>query len=180
LLDLSEQESGNSIDVLNTLLSEASTKPVEHVPDDGKVLECLEGLSIDLAQRWKGALFALRPDNPEAARHFCTSSREILSELLDLFAPDKDVVAEDPSCDRIQHSSKPTRRSKINYLLTVKGIDDADLAEFVEADLDNFFDLFGVFNAATHGESGRHNYSTLKTVKRRVEGGIMFLSALAA
>lgn len=38
--------------------------------------------------RWKGALFSLSPTNPDAAQHFCTSAREVLTSMLDIAAPD--------------------------------------------------------------------------------------------
>lgn len=84
LLDLAEGEAANSVAVLNALQQEAE-------PDTGEDDELLRmsslagelsDLSPDLHARWTGALFALSPRNPDAARHFCTSSREILTSIL--------------------------------------------------------------------------------------------------
>ncbi|WP_312794617.1 hypothetical protein [Tianweitania sp.] len=38
-------------------------------------------------------MYALNPVNTDAARHFCTSVREIFTEILDRWADDKAVVA---------------------------------------------------------------------------------------
>jgi hypothetical protein len=41
-------------------------------------------------------LFVLSPNNPDAARHFCTIAREVLTSLLDIAAPDSSVLASNP------------------------------------------------------------------------------------
>ena len=42
----------------------------------------LLGIDADFDARWHGALFSLNPANPDAARHFCTSSRELIDQVL--------------------------------------------------------------------------------------------------
>lgn len=54
----------------------------------------------DLVDRWTGALFSLSPRNPDAARHFCTSTREVLIAMIDHAAPDSGVTTADSECDR--------------------------------------------------------------------------------
>lgn len=179
LLELSEQEAANSLDVAAALVSEETPAVVEGEDTlrGSAISEELHGLSSDLDDRWRGALFALHPHNPDAARHFCTSAREIIDGILDLTAP-KGVVGEAvQACDRT-HDGSPTRRSRIRYLLTRRGVLEAE--EFVEQDLDNIVGLFGVFNAGTHGPAGRFVLQELVAVKRRVEDGIRFLMRLAA
>ena len=100
--------------------------------------------------------------------------------MLDVVAPDADVMSADPGCERQQHNSKPTRRAKIEHLLRTKGIVSDKAAIFVEVDVANILDLFGTFNAATHGPAGRHDLTLLKVIKDRVKGGILFLAGLAA
>ena len=117
VLDLSERETANSLDVTNRLLT---TEPdvVEYSDglDDAPLGDELRSISADLDHRWKGAVFALDPRNPDAARHFCTSAREILTEILEIKAPDAEVITCLPYCDKTKHG-KPTRRSKIEYFL---------------------------------------------------------------
>ena len=50
---------------------------------------------------------------------------------------------------------------------------------FVENDVDDILQLFKVFNEATHGTAGKHAFSKLQAIRQRVEGGIMFLAAVA-
>ena len=50
---------------------------------------------------------------------------------------------------------------------------------FVEKDIDDILQLFHVFNEATHGPAGKHGFAKLQSIRQRVEGGIMFLAAVA-
>lgn len=172
-----EQENANSIATANMLdnqSEEASTTPL----NDTRISDQLEYFSLDLDKRWKGALYSLSPSNPDAARHFCTSSREIFSDLLELKASDKDVFAKYPESDRTDRGNT-TRRWKIKYLLSKKGIVSEDAEDFVEKDINNILELFHTLSDGTHGEAGKYNEVKLSAVKKRVEDGIIFLSNIA-
>lgn len=179
LVALSERESGNSIAVTETLLDAApGDLPQRAAAEDTGIIDYLSGFSEDLCDRWRGAVFALNPVNPDAGRHFCTSAREIFTEILERWAQDDEVFAADPDCQRTPQG-KPTRRAKIAYLLARKNAATAEMIGFVDTDVDNIVQLFGVFNEATHGEAGRHGFAKLHAIRQRVEGGIMFLAAVA-
>lgn len=176
LLALSEKEASNSANVADALTSDAPLTPEQM--DDSGILEYLSGFSEDLCDRWKGALFALNPMNTDAARHFCTSVREIFTEILEKWADNADVIAADPNYDRTPNGT-PSRRAKIRYLLRLKGADSPEMLGFVEKDIDDILQLFHVFNEATHGAAGKHGFAKLQSIRQRVEGGIMFLAAIA-
>jgi hypothetical protein len=176
---LAEQESRNSLSVMDALIGGQDDSESQEPEEDSGIIESLKSLSDDLCNRWQGAVFALHPNNPDAARHFCTSVREVFTEILEIMAPDGDVTLALPDCFRTQQG-KPTRRSKIIYLLRRKGVVSDEIEDFVEADINNVVELFTVFNEATHGKAGRHDFGTLKKIKKRVEGGIMFLASIAA
>lgn len=112
LADLAEVETANSAHVTNTLLGGAVD---DATAKDTSLTDELSTLSEDLDHRWRGALFALNPRNPDAARHFCTSAREIIVKMIDLKAPDGAVLEARPSCNKVD--GKPARREKIGYLL---------------------------------------------------------------
>lgn len=177
LVALSEREADNSAIVTETLLADEPVAPPQG--GDNGVLEYLAGFSNDLCDRWRGALFSLHPQNPDAGRHFCTSAREIFTEILERSAPNEDVIAADPSCERMPNSTVPSRRSKLRFLLSRKGADNPQMVGFVEKDIDDVLRLFRVFNEATHGAAGKHGLAKLQTIRQRVEGGIMFLAAVA-
>lgn len=174
LLDLSEREAANSASVMNVLQGENP----EHQQDDqftsSGINMILAQLSSDFRDRWRGALFALNPSNPDAARHFCTSSREILTAILEGHATNDAVQATLSNCDLTQEG-KPTRRSRIRFLLHRNGISDDALTDFVENDIDNVVQLFNVFNRATHGPAGNFSQSQLQVIRTRVEDAISFL-----
>jgi hypothetical protein len=176
ILAAAERESNNSAAVAFALNSDVS-EPAESEQDTG-ILDYLSDLSQDLCDRWRGALFALNPANADAARHFCTSVREIFTEILNRWAQDEDVIAADADCERTQQGT-PSRRAKIRFLLKRRGADSPEMLGFVEKDIDDILHLFPVFNKATHGETGTLSFASLKALKQRVEGGIMFLATIA-
>ena len=178
--DLSEQETANSLAVLNALSGQTpdtDSAPTEAMRNTMVTTE-LSSVSQDLDMRWRGALYALSPDNPDATRHFCTSAREIFTRFLEMSAPDAIVFKEMPASDTTQ-DGRPTRRSRIKMLLGRKGMLDEELEDFVTRDVDNILDLFAVFNDGTHGSAGKFAMHELAAVKKRVEDGIMFLASIA-
>lgn len=177
LLALSEKEANNSAIVAEALLAD-EPNAAESAQDTG-ILEYLSGFSQDLCDRWRGALFSLNPTNPDAGRHFCTSVREIFTEILDKWADNQDVLDADPNCELTPNKTAPTRRAKIRYLLKRKGADTPEMLGFVEKDIDDILQLFHVFNEATHGAAGKHGFARLQNIRQRVEGGIMFLASVA-
>jgi hypothetical protein len=173
LADLAEAETANSARVANALLGNAID---DEELEDTALTDELSSLSADLDQRWRGALFALSPRNPDAARHFCTSSREVIIQMIDLRAPDAAVLATNPGA-RLP-DGRVVRREKINYLLGQYGANHASLGNFVDADIDDVMNLFKVFNSSTHGDAGKLDLSALRALKVRVEGAVRFLSTV--
>jgi hypothetical protein len=180
VLDLTEREAANSAGLMNALLGGAADAAAEIIPNatESPLTPFLSSISADLAGRWRGALYALSPQNPDAARHFCTSAREVIATILTLKAPDDAVAAALPDCERTPERGTPTRRAKIRYFLHRKGMASPDLESFVEADMDNVVELFGVFNQGTHGSAGTFDLPQLQAIRRRVEDALTFLAGL--
>lgn len=177
-LDRSEKENANSLALSNALDSEygdseASQSDLLRTEID----EILQELSPELSNRWKGALFSLNPDNPDAARHFCTSAREVFIQILDINAPDEKVIESSPDCEKTSQG-QPTRKEKIKYLLGRSGILAEEAVIFVDEDVKNVLSLFRVFNDGTHGSSGRFGIDKLLAIKNRVEDGISYLASI--
>ena len=149
LADLAEAETANSTRVVNTLVGEAEKGVDNRELAETCLTDELSSLSADLDQRWQGALFALSPHNPDAARHFCTSSREVVIQMLDLKAADRDVLATMPNCQKTKEG-KPTRKAKIMYLLDRIGASEESLRAFIERGIDDVLELFSVFNSGAH------------------------------
>lgn len=176
ILDLIEREQANSLITANVIQNEDfSFENTEDIEIGNKLMD----VSEDLNNRWRGAVFALNPENPDAARHFCTSTREIFTEFIELKAPDKDVLEHNPDCEKTPQRKTPTRRAKIIYMMRNTDI-DSRVADFAEADITNILELFHVLSDGTHGEAGRYEYEKLVQVKKRVEQGINFLCEISA
>ena len=85
-LDLAEQEAANSVGVVNALLAPEESQTASPLQETA-ITDEVAVISQDLDARWRGALFALNSQNPDAARHFCASSREIFAQILEVTAP---------------------------------------------------------------------------------------------
>jgi hypothetical protein len=178
LFDLAQGEAANSVAVLNVLDGAAPiSSPTDELQlQDNLIVGELDDFALDLRQRWAGALFSLDPRNPDAARHFCTSSREILGAILEAEAPDTAVFSVAPDAPRTPQG-RPTRRARIGYCLGRRGRDLASLSDFIDDDIANVVDLFQTFNDGAHGSAGHFTVAELLTVKVRVEDAIRFLHA---
>lgn len=173
LADLAESETANSAAAANALHG----GDAEELPEATVITDELLTISEDLDNRWRGALFSLNTRNPDAARHFCTSAREILTRVIDQEAPDNAVLDAVPDCEKLK-SGKPVRRAKISYLLAKSGADYESLREFVDTDVDDVVQLINLFNDGTHGEAGVFDLSALRALKQRVEGAIRLLTSI--
>ena len=179
-LDLSEKENANSLEVSNVLESdlgqEQRTTDLSSLRRT-EISSMLESISPDLNNRWEGALFSLNSQNPDAARHFCTSAREVFVQILDKYAPDEAVLRVFPDCETTD-KCVPTRKEKIRYLLKRTGITENAAVNFVDENVKNILELFRVFNDGTHGSSGKFSINQLMTIKTRVEDGITYLFSI--
>lgn len=174
LYDLIEQENANNLVVANTLNNPNDTAEIEGSLNDSMIGDKLKILSPDLNDRWNGALYSLNPKNPDATRHFCTSSREIFTDIFDNYAHDEEVFNMFPNCDKTERGNA-TRRWKIKYFLNKKGIELKGAEEFINNDIDNILELYHILSDGTHGYAGRYTFIQLKAIKKRVEDGILFL-----
>ena len=180
LANLAERDTSNSIHVLNTLIGDNSNQTsVITETTNARISANLAKLSPDLGDRWLGAIYALNPDNPDAARHFCTSSREIIANIIDGQAPDDEVRAMIPDCE-ITPQGSPTRRSKIEYCLIRRGNVTASLEGFIDANIRDLTVLFRDLNAGSHGPAGKFSPSQLAAIKTRVEDAIGFVCEIVS
>lgn len=179
LLDLPEQENTNSLMLYNSLTgNDEDDGQTEQDLGRTAIEEMLHEANPEYGNRWMGAIFALNPGNPDAARHFCSSSREICAGMLDIYAPDHEVLSFD-SRDLTQ-DGRPTRRSKIQFLLHRKSITDSTFQNFVVEDMNNVLQLFHELNSGTHGPAGTFGIPQLLKLKKRVEDSIVFIASIAS
>ena len=175
LSDLAERDTANSVSVLNNLLEPVESPQSAYDELTGsKITETLTNISPELSDRWAGAIFALHPGNPDAARHFCTSSREIITGMLDIGAPNSEVLARFPDC-QVTQEGRPTRRARVLYCLDRKGITNDALESFIDTNSNDLGVLFNDLNAGAHGPAGKFSPPQLAAIKTRVEDAIDFM-----
>lgn len=184
--DLAEQETANSIAVLNNLVESPDDQDLDYESEEA-LEEELEStliggilgiISSELNNRWRGALHALSPNNPDAARHFCTSTREILTQIIDRSAPRDAVKAQFPN--DVSDKGIPTRRARIQYLLDLKGKGDFELVDFADKNTDDVLKLFDALQSGTHGPAGTYTLVQLDSIKSRAEDAIRFLHEISS
>lgn len=180
LFEMAEGEAANSAAVLNALLDETPSDDRDDLRLRQTILTSeLIDIDPDFDARWQGALFALHPGNPDAARQFCTSCREIFIDTLELKAPDTAVLAAYPKAKR-NDKGQVLRREKIKYCLGGGGEPTPELVDFAADDINNVMDLFHDLSSATHGKAGRYDLNQLGVIKTRVEGAIRFLHRIVS
>ena len=101
LFDLAERETADAIGLQNQLDGDRwDPAPSGAALQQSSVLaEDPSPSESDLPQRWSGALFALSSRNPDAARHFCSSTREMFDAMLVGEAPDFAVLTAIPDAE---------------------------------------------------------------------------------
>lgn len=174
LIDLSEREVAHSVGVAESLMGGEQEQSPLDILEDSFISAELGQIGPDLDRRWRGALFALNPNNADAARHFCASSREIFIKILDLTAPEEAVLLANPHAARAD-DGRVTRRARLSYLLLRQGVQIEALEKFADADLDNVMELFRLFNDGTHGAAGTFTFTQLQAIRKRVENALQFL-----
>ncbi len=168
--ELIEQEHANGLITANYFLNDEI--PEENT-EDIVLGDKLFKVSDDLGNRWKGAVYALNPNNPDATRHFCTSAREIFTEFIEKEAPDKEVFIYNPKAEKTERGNA-TRKEKIRYMMRNVPLEE-EATDFADADIANILELFHILSDGTHGKAGKYEFERLLQVKKRVEQGINFL-----
>lgn len=173
ILDLAHGEAANAVALAHAGVGDSISAPADDLDVTGRLTE----FDPELAARWRGASFALSPNNPDAARHFSTSAREILNTIIETEARDDEVLAALPGA-QLTKDGRPTRRTRLAYCLIRAGRQSDHLAAFADVDVQNVLDLFGEFNDGTHGSAGVFDLGHLALMRRRVAGAIEFLHAI--
>jgi hypothetical protein len=175
-VDLASDETANSVYLANALDGDGAPEddPTEDELRAPSLATELAAFGQDLVSRWTGALYSLSPKNPDAARHFCTSAREVIIAMLDNSASDAEVKRAEPNCE-VTDKGAPTRRSKISYLLRWHGVTEEGITSLVDEDVTNLLSLFRTFNDGTHGHAGRFTITELSGLRTRVEAAIGFI-----
>lgn len=127
-----------------------------------------EGLYI----MWKGAVETLNSKNPDKARQFITSIRELFTHLFQKLASDKDIKewTEDPT---LFYQGRPKRMTRLLYIL--RNINDKLFADFIKKDIETTISLIDLFQKGTHSISCGFSEYQLIAIKSKSESTLKYL-----
>lgn len=169
----------NAADLYETISLEERTdnyrdsKRVEIEDDNAVGLErFLPEINPELVMLWKGATQVLKSDNPDKARHFSISIRELLTQVLHNLAPDKQVGAWTVNPQHF-HNNRPTRKARLLYIC--RDINTKPLSSFVQTDIESVLKFINLFQQGTHSVSNPFNSRQLIALKARAESTIKYL-----
>lgn len=127
----------------------------------------------DLVHMWQGANAVLNSaNNPDFVRHFATSLRELLTQVIRRLAPDKEIKKWTQDANHF-HNGAPKRRTRLLYIC--QSINHEIFYEFVNEDVDSTLELIDSFNRATHASTPPFSHSQLLTMQSRLRAIVNFL-----
>jgi len=136
----------------------------------------LEGMDANFGTMLKGAVQALRSDNPDKARHFSISLRELFTHVLHKLSPDDDLRKWSNNRDDY-HNDRPTRRARLKYIC--RNINETSFESFVEADTKTSIKFLRLFHGGTHSTRPGYSDPQLKAMLVRMKGLLSFLIEVA-
>jgi hypothetical protein len=136
--------------------------------DESKLLEAMEKMLPSANISYRQALVDLRDDERVSFRGPALELREVLREVLDHVAPDKDVLAS-PGFQLEQNRPKPTMKQKVRHVLRARGVgktkagspeDSASAVDAIVSDLTR--SVYDLGSLATHVASERRQVVQVK------------------
>lgn len=116
LPNFAQVEMHNALVVENHFQGIESDETIVQAVGVDKVETLLADLNPELIQLYQGAKTATYSENPDKARHFTSSHRELDTHVLHLLAPDEAVTAWTNNEEHF-HNGRPTRRARLLYIV---------------------------------------------------------------
>ncbi|WP_129678211.1 hypothetical protein [Candidatus Chloroploca sp. Khr17] len=136
----------------------------------------LTSLNAGLIQLWEGAVSALNSNNPDRARHFATSLRELLTHVMHQLSPDDEIKKWNPD-PKLYDKHRPTRRARLLFIC--RNINHGPFSDFVEKDVEAVLAFVQLFQQGTHAIHIPYTEDQLLALKTKMEGVIRFLISVA-
>ena len=114
-----------------------------------------------------GAQNSLNSRNPDKIRHTIASLRELITQILHYFSPD-DEVKRKYQDEKYYNDGKPTRRTRIEYILMNK-YENTPLVEIIDKDISSILALFDIYQKGTHEVISFLNDDDLLYILKRTE-----------
>lgn len=128
-------------------------------------------IGSDLVQLWDGANQALASNNPDRVRHFSSSVRELMTNVLHKLSPDDDVKkwSSDPS---FYKDGRPTREARLMYIC--RDINAGPFKTFVKKDVVATIEFINLFHEGTHKIKAAFTENQLLALKAKAESTLNF------
>ncbi|MHB8118516.1 MAG: pPIWI-associating nuclease domain-containing protein [Methanothrix sp.] len=104
-------------------------------------------LDPELVNLWLGAKEAISSDNPDNARHFNVSLRELFTHVLHKLAPDKEIKSWSANPDDFK-DGRPTRDARLRYIY--REINDDSFGTLIKKFNSFSLELMDFLNRCTH------------------------------
>ena len=114
-----------------------------------------------------GAEQSFLSKNPDKARHTITSLRELITQILHMYAPDNELKLKYTD-QKYYHQGKPTRKARIEYILRTKYSSSA-LLDIVDKDIVAMLEMFNLFQKGTHSVVKTLSDKELKFILKRTK-----------
>jgi hypothetical protein len=125
-----------------------------------------------LLDNWNGAIQAYDSNNSDRKRHFMCSIRELFTHLLQILAPEDDIIKWicDPS---YFHEGKPTRKARIEYIC--RNIKGKRFVEFKKNEIKAVLTFINILQEGTHSLESEFTAADLVVIKSKAEASLKFL-----
>ncbi|MEW5800264.1 MAG: hypothetical protein AB1728_14795, partial [Bacteroidota bacterium] len=163
---LNPNDDDDSIATINKLVNR-----VEEI-NSSTFEKAIVSLNPSFANVWYGALQSIETENPEKARHFLVSLRELFTRILKALAPDEKIRKWSNDASLYQND-KPTRKARILYLN--REINSTELSSFIEKDIDSILEFWTILQKGTHSIDFKLTDRQLNGIKLRFESTVKFL-----
>lgn len=132
----------------------------------------LPRIHSDLFNLWDGANQALTSPNPDRVRHFCSSFRELMTNVLHHLSPD-DGVKKWSSNPSFYRDGRPTREARLMYIC--RDINMGPFQKFVQKDVAATIEFIDLFHEGTHKIKSSFTEEQLLALKAKAESTLAFL-----
>lgn len=175
-LSITEESDGEEGSEAKTEVRQNRREIRRELHQEGKLelRQALEALDPRLIRLWEGSSAALRSTNPDRARHFAVSRRELMISVLDRLAPDEEVRewSRDPSL--YQNDGRPTRTARLLFVCRIF----APFEEFVRIDHRLVSETLRLLQKTTHALEADVTLEQLEAAETRHDQHLLFLLLL--
>jgi len=133
----------------------------------------LPKLNPDLLNMWLGAKQSLESDNADKVRHFTTSIRELVTQVLHSLSPDQDLIKWTTNPTEHIQNKKPTRKARLLYIY--REVNNEHFTSFIEADIKATLQFIDLFQEGTHAVKSKLTDKQLMTIKMKTESTLKYL-----